>query len=98
MKKPNSRRTRGVPDAAAAAGVVQEHARIRAGKELLVFARHTRKWEFAHQEWNEAQLKWQWVRSRDGGSYICKVGQEVATMPVPPPPANWKHGLTSRRR
>lgn len=55
--------------------------------EVLLFARHTRKWEFAKQEWNEAQLKWQWIRSRDGGSYICKVGEEIAIMDVPPPPA-----------
>lgn len=75
------------PDAGPRPPVESRNTHARGRKvEVLLFARHTRKWEFAKQEWNEAQLKWQWIRSRDGGSYICKVGEEIATMDAPPPP------------
>lgn len=65
-------------------------------KEVMIFARHTRKWEFAHTErldvngitlprddFGRVGMHW-WVR-RDG-STICKVGSEVAQQPVPKAP------------
>ena len=52
-------------------------------QRVLVWARHTKKWEAAHPERIDDQ--WFWVR--DGMSMICRMGEEVATHPLPPKPA-----------
>jgi hypothetical protein len=46
--------------------------------EVMVFARHTRKWEIAKKAG-------EWWERRDG-STICRIGQEVATHALPPAP------------
>lgn len=51
-------------------------------KEKLIFARG--KWEIARVEINATNRREQWVR-RDT-SWICYVGDEVATMPMPENP------------
>lgn len=54
-------------------------------KEVMIFARHTKKWEFAHKEpFDFGGKAEQWVR-RDGSS-ICAVSDEIAVQPVPQPP------------
>lgn len=52
-------------------------------KERLVFARN--RWEIARIETNTVTGEQQWVR-RDG-SYICDVGDEVATATMPHKPS-----------
>lgn len=47
-------------------------------RRVLVWARHTRRWEAAHQEGDF------WIR--DDESTICKIGEEVANHPLPAPP------------
>lgn len=57
-------------------------------REVLVFTRRSRRWgrwEFAHKEWNEHDNCDWWVR-RDF-SHICRVGDEIATLPTPKAPA-----------
>jgi hypothetical protein len=72
------------------ARVQEPAANWRKAKEVLVWAKHTRKWEFARQELPHANdiargdTRAFWVR-RDY-STICPVGEEIATLPVPPPP------------
>lgn len=60
-------------------------------KRVLVWATHTRKWEIARKEPRVYSVKrgeWRtgpfWVR--DDYSTICEIGNEVATMALPPAP------------
>jgi hypothetical protein len=55
-------------------------------KDVLIWARHTRKWEIARQEMIAvaAMRELWWVR-RDT-STICRVGDEVAAHPLPAKP------------
>jgi len=48
-------------------------------EEILIYARG--RWEIAFKNFNEAIDKWQWFR-RDG-SWICFVGDEFGTAPLP---------------
>src|SRR5262249_45671852 len=52
----------------------------------LIYSPISDKWEFATQETNGGKA--QWIR-RDQ-SWICNVGDELATMPVPAKPENAK--------
>lgn len=70
-----------------ARGRGRTHPRARtliiARERLLVFARHTKKWEAAHYELIDGSRMW----VRDDMSTICPIGREIATHPMPPKPA-----------
>ena len=59
-------------------------------KRVLIFARHTKRWETAHREKldengiTSADGQGWWVR--DDFSTICKVGDEMAVQSLPPHP------------